>query len=733
MQSKPVPHADVRAELDRVLASETFQGANRSRRLLEFIVQAVLEGRAAQLKEYTLGADALGRGAAFDPRIDPIARVEASRLRRRLEHYYATEGSADPVQILLPKGGYAPSFTHASTPPRTEQPAAPPPAGAHAEPMASRLRRAGAVAWFGSGAIAAVAAALVIVWLSQPTDRPADSQAMHLDVAVGAPGTIAADVGNSIAVTPDGSTLVLVILLDDGSTRLYVRGLGELGATELPGTVGARGPFISPDGRWVGFWAEGKLKKTLLDGRASPVILTDATDLLGASWDEDGHIVATLGRRNVLWRVPEQGGAPVPLLDFGEQAAHPRWVQVLPGAKAVLFTATMGQGSPSRIEVASIEGGAHKTLLPNGTYARFLPSGHIVYLDRGTLFAVPFDLERLEIAGVPAPVLSDVAYGEGFGFAHFDIAHDGTLAYLRSVSSGLSTIAWLDGDRVVETLSHAAGRYLWPRLSPDGQRLAYSLLDGSDADLWILDLTTGARTRATAGGGSQGSPLWMPDSQSLLYAESAVPALVWLRADGSGQRHTLLSGGIQVPWSFSPDGGRLAYHQMGADTGFDLWTVPIESGPDGVRTGEPEPFRRTGSFETYPTFSPDGRWIAYGSNESGVWEVYVRAFPDDGRQVRVSSSGGRIPAWSRSDERLFYGTNDRRIMVTEYTVRDGDFVAATPRLWSERQLADTGVLANFDLAENGAHVVALIPAADGGHTARNHVTLVVDFFRLLQP
>ena len=193
------------------------------------------------------------------------------------------------------------------------------------------------------------------------------------------------------------------------------------------------------------------------------------------------------------------------------------------------------------------------------------------------------------------------------------------------------------------------------------------------------------------------------------------------------------SNNLQVPWSFSPDGGRLAYHQLNPTTGFDLWTVPIHSTETGVTSGRPEPFLQTPAYETYPSFSPDGKWIAYGSNESGSWEVYVRVFPESGKKVQVSAGGGRIPFWSRTGHELLYRTDDQRIMAATYTTRGGSFVVQKLRQWPQSRLADTGVLSNLDLAPDGQWMVVLIPATNpDNRQAANHATFMLNFFGEVQ-
>jgi Tol biopolymer transport system component len=270
--------------------------------------------------------------------------------------------------------------------------------------------------------------------------------------------------------------------------------------------------------------------------------------------------------------------------------------------------------------------------------------------------------------------------------------------------------------------------YQWPRLSPDGQRLAIGKLEGGDFDIWIHDLATATGTRLVRGA----TPIWSPDARFVLF-ENTPLGLFAQRVDGASPAERLVSGaGRLIPWSFNADGTRLAYCAFDDDTGADIWTVSVTNENGTLRAGQPEVFRRTKMYEIYPTFSPDGRWVAYGSNESGSWEVYVRSFPDDGNQVRVSSRGGRVPAWSKTAPEIFYETTDHRLMVADYRVINGAIEIDTPRLWSERQLADTIVLPAFDLAADGRSVVALLPHEEHNAAPTDHVTVIVNFLDRLR-
>lgn len=705
---------ETREQLARILASATFRSAKQMCDLLGFLTDAVLTGRADELKEYTLATEALGRNSSFDPRIDPIARVEASRLRTRLERYYATEGVADPVAITLPKGGYAPRIERRERPTQTT-------------PVRQRTR----VGWpWVAAAAIAVAAAAVLGW-TLPRSQPAQSGELpvtRFETALGAPGELFSQTGSALAISRDGRSLAMLLLRPDGKSHLYVRPLASLEAVELPGTAGAYAPFFSPDGKWVAFTAGAKLKKTLADGSGSPVILADIADFLGGAWLASGDIILALNRRNMLWRLSENGGEAKPLSGSGGDElsiAAPRWGAPLPGERGMLFTSHVEDGYA--IEFVKADGTGRKIVRRHGFYPRYALSGHLLYVDNGTLYAAKFDPDRAELVGEPWAVVKDVAFSEAFGSAHYDVSDTGTLVYWRQPGAGASVLSRVTPEGAAPLINQPA-RYGFPRLSPDGRKVAFVTGGVNASDLFIYDLSTHARVRVEAGTHALTFPLWRPDGRYLLNMDDTAGVPVFRRGDGSGPGGPLLSS-ISIPYSMTPDGKRLAYYKMGESTVFDLWTAPITEGPDGLVAGPEEMFRATPFVETYPAFSPDGRWIAYTSNEDGGFEVYIRAFPDrDGRVVKVSSSGGRVAAWSPTH--IFYAGNDRRLMSAAWHVRDGRFATDEPKRWSPARLADTGVLPSFSLAADGKMLIGLTPA--GGDEPADHITVVQNFFAELK-
>lgn len=707
-------------QLERVLSSSVFRRADRSSALLRFIVEQTLDGQADRLKEYTLGAEALGRGESFDPRTDPVVRAEASRLRTRLEQYYETIGASDPVLLILPKGTYVPQFTTRPAP-IEDAAGAPPP-----DPQSSLSRSSinQWIPWFCAIVAIALAAAAWIRGRSH-TDTPAPY--VQFEVELKSDGVLASDVGTAVVVSPDGTRVVFVSRTADGRTHLNTRRLDQPRAIPLPGTEGARGPFVSPDGRWVGFWADGKLKKSSLDG-GSPVIICDASDLLGASWVDSDTILAALGAPGKLWRIPATADAmPQVAIDLSAESTLVRWPQVLPDGKFVMYTASTGAGADrATIEVQSVRGGNRQVLIRGGAFGRYLTSGHLAYVNQGTLYAVRFDLKALAVQGIPVPVLDDVSYSPLFGYAQVDVSLTGTLVYRKGAESALSVVDWIDRAGKRTALLAKPGRYAWLRLSPDGRRLAVTATESGSGNILVYEAQKGDTSRITRGPGDYTGLTWLPDGASLLFG--GADGMAWIPADRPGDS-TRFKGvrGNQTPWSVAPDGRWLSYFDRNPETGFDLWTVPVTQHNTGLELGTPEPFLKTEAFEVYPSFSPDGRWIAYASNESGAWEVYVRRFPDNGTKVRVSSSGGSVPRWSRNGRELLYRTEAQRVMAVTYTSRGDTFVSSAPRPWSQHALADTGVLPNFDIAPDGERVLALMPVARPEEQQTvNHVTFMLN-------
>jgi len=546
--------------------------------------------------------------------------------------------------------------------------------------------------------------------------------------------------GNNVALSPDGSRLALALRGEDGKTNLYTRLLNQSEVTPLSGTENATSPFFSPAGDWIAFFAEGKLKKVGVDGGA-PITLSEIASGRGGSWGDDGNIVTDLNGGSGLARIPSSGGAPVPASKLNPGEATHRWPQVLPGGRAVLFTASSGRGTydDANIDVISFQTGERKTVVRGGFSPRYLPSangaGHLVYIHQTTLFALPFDPSSLSTSGTPTPIMENVS-SNTFGGGVFAFANNGTLVYLagKAATAGWP-ISWVDSTGNSAPPLHApAGQCFGPRFSPDGKRLAFSMSSGKGSDIWVKGLDRDTPSRLSFLPDLVSNPVWTPDGKSIVFKSSHPPApgLYAIRSDGSGEAKRLTDGKAQeFPSSFSPDGKRLAINQYGNGGSFDIFTVPVEadpgSGGPGLRFGKAELFLGTPFGELYPAFSQDGRWLAYQSSESGTPEIYVRPFPGPGGRWQVSSGGGRSPVWSRDARELLFLDRDGRVMAAPYTAKGDSFAAGKPRVWADVRLQTTGYGQSYDITPDGKRLAALVAENSQGEKLPTHLTFLLNF------
>lgn len=596
-------------------------------------------------------------------------------------------------------------------------------------------------AWPYAAAFAIALAAVAVIGWWRAT-RSAPQPLLRLSVELGPEMTVAGPgSGSLLALSPDGARLAVAVRGADGKVRLATRRLDHSQLTPLPGTEGAASPFFSPDGQWIAFFAEGKLKKIAVQGGAPATLAEARTDRGGpsfrfptGSWGSDGNIIAMLNTAAGLMRVPSAGGSPLPLMGLTKGKGEvDTWPQILPGSQAVLFTATAGSDN-GNIEVFSLKTGERKTAINGGFLGRYLPSGHLVFIRQNTLFAVPFDLSRLAAAGVPHPVLEDI--GSRLAGWNFDSSQTGSFVYLQQEETQLS-IFWLDSAGRALPLQVAPGSsYEGPRFSPDGKRLAFSMTSRGHQDIWVQDLDRGAASRLTALPGANDTPVWTADGWNLIFRslDQPNPGIYGVRADGSGQAQRLLdlrSG--EFPSSVSPDGKRLAIWDVRA--GGAIWTASVESGHQNLSLGKSEPFLQTpfnpaAPSRSAPAFSVDGRWLAYCSNESGQLEVYVVPFPGPGGKLRISTGGGKFPVWSRNGRELFFQDLDsNKIMVTSYRETGDSFAAVKPHVWSEKRPVDLGQFQSYDVAPDGKRI-AVVLYADGRSEQKpvTNLAFLLNFF-----
>jgi serine/threonine-protein kinase len=476
-----------------------------------------------------------------------------------------------------------------------------------------------------------------------------------------------------IAVSPDGRQIVFGAIGDDGVGRLHLRSIDRFEATPIRGTEAGDGPFFSTDGRWLGFFSGGSLKKVALAGGAA-MTLAEAPDVRGASWGAGDTVFFTPRLDGGLWKVSAGGGAAqeVTSPDAKQREKTHRFPHVLPDGRAVLFTIgthDITSFADARIAVVSIATGQRKTLVEGGSYPRYSATGHIVYSRGDVLMAVPFDPRRLEVTGPPVPLMEGVAASTEFGWAEFALGSEGTLAYVPGGDVASATrLVWVDRKGVATPLSEAARLFFLPQLSPDGQR-AVLRIGGANDTGWLYDLRRNTLTRVTFGGNTL-SITWMPDGKRLAY--SMVSELGWVAADASSGEETLFRDEYQKSSvAVSPDGQTILYQTSRPDTGWDIWGLSVQD-------RKAAPILATRFNETLPRVSPDGRWLAYVSNETGRAEVYVRPFPGPGTKTQVSTKGGSAPVWARSGRELFFRSGEEMLVVD---VQSGaSFDAGTPRV-----------------------------------------------------
>jgi len=538
------------------------------------------------------------------------------------------------------------------------------------------------------------------------------------------------------AISPDGTRLAYVIGTWE-TRRLYLRTIDQLEGTHLAGTEEAYNPFFSPDGQWVAFFTGKKLKKVSVSGGA-PLILCDVTSALGGTWGTDGTIVFAPNYIGGLWRVSAAGGKAEELTKpdpTDKKAAH-AWPQFLPDGKAVIFTVSAGGAgdfNDATIKLLSLETRQQKPLHQGGSYGRYVPSGHLVFVHQGTLFAAPFDLKRLGLIGPPTPVLEGVTFEWVMGGAYYDFSQTGTLVYRREAPlSRLSTLVWVDRQGTVAPLADTPREYGNLALAPDGKHLAVTIPTEDKAnpsDLWVYDIERESLTRLTSVDSFEGSPVWSPDGQRVAYAsgtDNSAMDIKWKPADGAGEAERLTDkSSTQRPTSWSPDGKILVFTKWDEETGGDIWFLRLE----GDR--EPEVFLQTPSNEAAARFSPDGRWLAYLSTESGQREVFVRPFPSGDRKWQISTGNSSYARWSPDGKELFY-LQDKSMMVVAISAEGSSFSADKPRKLFEARSGLNPSTSGFDVAPDGQRFVMTKAANEEKDADRTHLTFVFNWFEELK-
>jgi serine/threonine protein kinase/Tol biopolymer transport system component len=535
--------------------------------------------------------------------------------------------------------------------------------------------------------------------------------------------------GSAVALSPDGTHLVYVAT--QGSTQqLYLRALDSLGSNPIPGTEGAFNPFFSPDGQWVGFFAGGKLKKVSVNGGATQT-LGDAEFPYGASWSSQG-VIAAATFAGVLQQVPDAGGAPHPLTHLEKGEGSHRWPEFLPNGMAVLFSAGQigGNWGDPQVAIQSLGTGERRTLVQGGTYPRYASSGHLIYAQRGTLTAVPFDPLRLTVAGAAVPVLEGVLQSPTNGHAQYSFSATGSLAYVPGTAQAApqSRLVWVNRNGAEQPVAAPGHAYRRPQLSRDGRRVAVGTQE-QEAQVWLYDLGRGTLTRLTFGGNFNVNPTWTPDGKRIAFTSNreGPQNIFWQLADGSGGLERLTSGEYNnnyVPMSFSPDGQLLAFLEVNPTTGLDIWVLRLND-------GKTEAFLRTPFNEGAPRFSPDGRWLAYVSDESGRFEVYVQAYPGPGGKYQISTEGGTEPVWNPNGRELFY-RNGPKMMAVEIATQPSFSAGNSRMLFEGPYQPSPATIPNYDVSPDGQRFLMLKPSEQTSFSSLTQIVVVQNWFEELK-
>jgi eukaryotic-like serine/threonine-protein kinase len=506
----------------------------------------------------------------------------------------------------------------------------------------------------------AVALITLAVWSGWAPATP--ERRIPARVSIALPAGVSLAVGprgrdSSVAVSPDGQRIVYAAAAPGGPTELYERRLTETMSTPIPGTSHGMNPFFSPDGVWLGFWAEGMLKRVPVQG--GPVLtVTGAVRLRGAALGPDGTMLVAPMAPSGLWRFGAESGSPARVTTPGPDEISHRWPQFLPDGRSILYTVWNDTGvDGAHVVVQPLDGRPPSTLVVGGSYPRVVPldshRAYLVYARAEGLMAAPFDLRRLQLTAPAMPVLDGVLTNLS-GAAHFSVSSGGMLAYIPGDVLGLDeTLLWIDRTGAATEIGAVPGISFHYRLSPDGRRIVRYNVRGPDRDLWIDDLDFRAAPIRLTAGGLHSDPVWTPDGQGVIYAAGRPTAnLFWRPADGRGDEERLTtSDRFHTPGSVSRDGAILAYVEHDPAGRSDIWLLPFRA------PRPPRLFLGTPFDERNPMISPDGRWLAYESDVSGQFEIYLASFPDGDRHIPVSKDGGFAPLWSADARELYFRTS----------------------------------------------------------------------------
>ncbi|MGH9463512.1 MAG: protein kinase domain-containing protein [Vicinamibacteria bacterium] len=585
-------------------------------------------------------------------------------------------------------------------------------------------RRSNPLLWALPAALVAFALGLAVRGLA-PSGPTASREVQRFVLGLPTTMPVSFEAGPAVSFSPGGTRLVYAVRRG-GTSQLYQRSLKELEPAPIPGTENGEAPFTSPDGEWLGFFAEGKLKVLPFSG-GRPTSIADGPSPRGASWRRDGKIVfapLTVGGLSIVSTTGDPIETLTQLDPTRDETSH-RWPSFLPGGETLLFTSSTG--GQHAIEALSLESGERKRLVENASYARYVQSGHLVFARDGSLMAAPFDLGRLELGGPAVTILENIMTDARTGAALFDVVDEGLMVYARGseepeLPGGTGTLLSVDRQGAARSIVQLQRALQLPRLSPvDARRLLFTATEGDRTDVWSYQLDREATTRLTFEA-SNGAAIWTPDGSRITFSSDRLgPFNVFSKpSDGSGAATRLLaSSNPQFPSSWSPDGRELLLTEIHPSTGLDvlLWVQGAQ---------QPERLLTSPADESGAIFSPNGRFIAYVSNESGRDEVYVRVHPDGGKSL-ISADGGTEPVWSRNGRELFYRSGDWLMVVGIES--EPPLVAGRPQFLFEAPYDEAGpTYSNYDTTPDGRFIMV----RSGGDREADELVVITNWFLELE-
>ncbi|MBM3820505.1 MAG: hypothetical protein FJW14_16010, partial [Acidimicrobiia bacterium] len=520
----------------------------------------------------------------------------------------------------------------------------------------------------------------------------------------------------SVALSPDGTTVVFLGTVS-GRRQVYVRRLDQFRGVALAGTETTQTSFFAPDGSSIGFIGpDNVLKKVSLSDGFVVTLTRNADYHVGATWTDDGRII--FGRAGSLWQIPASGGTPEKLTtpDSTKGELLHGWPSAMSGG-TVLFASVTGTSlNAARIE-ALLPTGERRVLVESGTYPLYAPTGHLIFYRDGTLVAAPFDAEELRLTGPAVRAVENVAVASITGMPQVAISASGSLLYPPN-DAGTSRLVWVARDGAEQPLNDVPRLYRTPRLTPDQS----SLVMEAGGDLWMHDLLRGAFTRLTSENtGGNSFPVISPDGTRVVFR--TLTGMQSLPTDGSGQLRPVSGSSAisDIPTSISRDNRLLTFVRQTPDTSGDIYVVPLDS------SAAPSIVVSTVGYDGGPQFSPDGRWMAYASDESGRMEVYVRPYPGPDRKLLVSTDGGTHPLWNKNGAELFYRSANKMMAVTVTT--GTNITLSTPRVLFDQRysFASNTTVANYDISSDGQRFVMVKDESDSGR-----LNLVLNWFEELR-